>query len=643
MARRLSRLEQENAYYWQEQRRIQREVNKRRLFLKGGTLAALGGTAALSELLAACSGGANHSSSKTSNSGAAAGTRAAATSGSPAAGGSGAPAGTAAAKSGQFSPYPLVDKYNWQRLNWSGTPTKGGEIRHGGASAANWDHMKTTTLTPAPPYFNGLYYFLLNHSVDNADLNGQVFAPDLAQTTDHTPDFQTWTFKIPENVFFHDIAPVSGRQMTADDVVYSFQRYIDTSAWAQPLAFIDKISAPDKTTVRMDLKFPYFPVPNVLGMPYYLIFAKEHFEGNQDTWNQQPIGTGPFMVTNYKFREVVEAVRHPKYHQKDKAGVQLPYADKLTGRYYPDINAAQAALIAGQLDVMGDASSWHTDGLNQITSTLKDANYTVSPHWATYQTWYLWQWNNPLFKDVRVRKALSMALDRKAIVDQALGGAGTAPTPIPFDQMGMPQAPYYDYMPAGAQFNATEAKRLLAEAGYANGFKTKIVLPSQITTPPEVFAIQKAWKDVLKVDLAIETKDILAVLADIQKKAFTDISYQSGIVATEPWALASALFGPDSAQNAGNVNDPDLTKLIDTLKTTTDVKQRAQLAQNINTRVLDDASQLFIDGYHTMGASRPWLHTIAQSLYTQIDNWGGSSWRYAWIDAKAPDGRGGKA
>lgn len=278
----------------------------------------------------------------------------------------------------------------------------------------------------------------------------------------------------------------------------------------------------------------------------------------------------------------------------------------------------------------------------QITSTLKDANYTVSPHWATYQTWYLWQWNNPLFKDSRVRRALSMALDRKAIVDLALGGAGTAPTPIPFDQMGMTQAPFYDYMPAGAQFNPTQAKSLMAEAGYPNGFKTKIVLPSQITTPPEVLAIQKAWGEILKVDLSIETQDILVVLSNIQKKAFTDLSYQSGIVATEPWALASALFAPGSAQNAGNVDDPQLTKLIDTLKTTTNADQRTQLAQQINERVLNDATQLFVDGYHTMGASRPWLHTVAQSLYTQIDNWGGSSWRHVWIDGKAPSGRGGK-
>ncbi|HZQ35073.1 MAG TPA: ABC transporter substrate-binding protein, partial [Dehalococcoidia bacterium] len=497
MARRLGRLEQENENYWQEQRRIQAAVNGRRLFLKGSTIAALGGAAAVSQLLAACSSSNNNKSSSSNT----AGTRPSGASGSPSAGGAGAATGgsPAAANGNKYSPYPLVDKYNWQRLDWSGKPTTGGEIVHGGAGAANWDLMKTTTLTPAPPYYNGLYYFLLNHAVDDASLNGQVFAPDLATNTEHTPDFQTWTFKLPPNVFFHDIAPVNGRQMTADDVVFSFERYIDTSAWAQPLGFIDKITAPDATTVRMDLKFPYFPVPNVLGMPYYLIFAKEHFSGNQDTWNQQPIGTGPFKVTNYKFREIVEAVRHQKYHGKDKNGVQLPYVDKLTGRYYADINAAQSALIAGQIDLIGDASSWHTDGLNQITGQLKDAYYTVSPHWATYQTWYLWQWDNPLFKDSRVRRALSMALDRKAIVDQALGGAGTAPTPIPFDQMGMTQAPYYDYMPAGAQYNPTEAKRLMAEAGHADGFKTKIVLPSQIPTPPEVFAMQKAWKDILKV------------------------------------------------------------------------------------------------------------------------------------------------
>ncbi|MGI8552952.1 MAG: hypothetical protein ACR2PL_19525 [Dehalococcoidia bacterium] len=138
-----------------------------------------------------------------------------------------------------------------------------------------------------------------------------------------------------------------------------------------------------------------------------------------------------------------------------------------------------------------------------------------------------------------------------------------------------------------------------------------------------MIAIQKSWRKILNVDLAIETQDPLVIQSTIQKKSFTDLAYQGGIVATEPWALSAALFYPGSAQNWGNIDDPVVTKMIDTLKTNTNADQRAQLAQDINKRVLDEALQLFVDGYHTMTGIRPWLHTVAQSLYTQIDNRGG--------------------
>ena len=597
----------------------------RRLVLKGGALATVGGVAALNAFLAACGG---RGKSETSGGGTLSGQGQLAGQATPGAG----------AQSGSFSPYELVDKYNWRRLKWGGTPMRGGEIVHGGANANNWDLMKATTLTPAPPYYNGLYYFRLD---EGSDLDGQTFGPDLAERTENTPDFQTWTFKIPANVYFHDIPPVNGRQMTAEDVVYSYQRYMDTSVWSTPLQFIDKISAPDKQTVRLDLKFPYFPVPNIVGMPYYLIFAKEHFEGNQERWNQQPIGTGPFMVTNFKFREVVDAVRHPKYHQKDKNGVQLPYADKLTGRYYADINARIAALRAGQLDTIPDGISF-LDVFNEVVKSLPEAYFVVSPHWATYQTWIMYQWNNPIFKDPRVRKALSMAIDRKAIVAQTIGGAGTAPTPIPYDQMGMKAAPWWDYLPPTAQYNPQEAKQLLTAAGHPNGFKTKFLTSSATSPAPEVLAVQKAWRDVLNVDMAIEGQDPLVVLSTIQKKEFTDVASQGGVVATEPYALAKALFGVGEPQNWGNVDDAELNRMTDKLKTATDVQERQKLAQDINKRVLDEALQLWIDGRHVYAATRPWVHTIAQSLYTQIDNWGGTSWRHVWIDNTAPNNRGGK-
>src|SRR5262249_24594424 len=130
---------------------------------------ALGGTAAIGAFLAACRGG-KSSSSSSGNTGA--------LSGQAQLGGQ----GTAAAQATQESPYELVAKYSWRKLKWGGTPTRGGDIVHGGASANNWDLMKATTLTPAPPYYNGLYYFRLD---EGSNLDGQTFAPDLAEKTEN--------------------------------------------------------------------------------------------------------------------------------------------------------------------------------------------------------------------------------------------------------------------------------------------------------------------------------------------------------------------------------------------------------------------------------------------------------------------------
>jgi ABC-type transport system substrate-binding protein len=254
----------------------------------------------------------------------------------------------------------------------------------------------------------------------------------------------------------------------------------------------------------------------------------------------------------------------------------------------------------------------------------------------------MFQWNNPIFKDARVRRALSMAIDRKAIVAQTIGGAGTAPTPIPYDQMGMKVAPWWDYMPPTAQHNPQEAKQLLTAAGYPDGSKTTFLTSSATSPAPKVLAVQKAWRDVLNVDMAIEAQDPLVVLSTIQKKEFKDISSQGGVVATEPYALAKALFGVGEPQNWGNVDDPTLTQTIEKLKTATNAEERQKLAQEMNNRIFDETLQMWIDGRHVFAATRPWVHTVAQSLYTQIDNWGGSSWRNVWIDGNAPNNRGGK-
>jgi peptide/nickel transport system substrate-binding protein len=606
---------------WREEEsnaaRARRMVSRRGLMLRGSTILAMGGVAAA---LAACSGGDGEKGSSG---------RAAATP-DTAVGATAAPTG----ESNLAAIYPLVDKYNWRKLNWSAGPaTDGGHALRAARPPANWDLMQVVTLTPSPPFYNGLYRPRLE---PGSNLDGQEFGPDLAQQTEHNADYTIWTFKLPSGVKFHDKPPVNGREMTAEDVVYSFQAYKEKSVWSVPLSVIDRVTAPDTTTVRFELKQPYFALPNILGMPYYLIFAREHFEGSEDRWKQQAIGTGPFMLEFSDPTDRYEATRHPSYWEKDKNGRRLPYLDRFTSRYIADRNALLAAFRSGNLDTTAFTD---TDEFDTIVKSVPSAYYVVQPHWATYQNQVLLQWNNPLFKDVRIRRALSMAIDRKGLVDKLLRGAGTPSYPVPFDQMGLNRPLGWDDMPESMQYNVSRAKQLLAEAGHPNGFKLQFLSPTPVG---QVYVLVKDYWKAIGVDLQIEEKDFLVVQSALVKKEFADTAFYSGVAGFDPDVVVRPLYYPNAPQNWGNVDDPELTATMDKLRTSVDANQRKQLAKQINDRALDQALQIYLNGYHTFYGTHPWLHTIAQSLYTTIENWGTANWRSIWIDENAPGGRGGK-
>ncbi|MBI2761437.1 MAG: ABC transporter substrate-binding protein [Chloroflexi bacterium] len=612
--------------YWREEERksaaARRALTRRRIIMRGSTILALGGVAAVLE---ACGG-----DSKGSGSGS---------------GGSGVPTGStpdsaanataaAAGQSTLASVYPLVDKYNWRKLDWNaGPPTQGGTLLRGARPPANWDLMPVATLTASPAFYNGLYRPRLE---PGANLDGQEFGPDLAANTEPNADYTSWTFKIPAGVKFHDKAPVNGRECTAEDVAYSFQKYKEKSVWSVPLSVVDKISAIDKTTVRFDMKQPYFALPNILGMPYYLIFAREHFEGPEDRWKQQAIGTGPFTMEFSDPADRFEAARHPGYWEKDRNGRQLPYLDKFTSRYFADRNALLAAFRSGNLDTTGFTD---TDEFETMVKSVPSAYYVVTPHWATYQNQVLLQWNNPLFKDVRIRQALSMAINRKELVDRLLRGAGTPAYPVPFDQMGLNRPLGWDDMPESMKFNPQKAKALLAEAGKPNGFKMQFLTPTPVG---QVYVLVKDYWKAIGVEMNFEEKDFLVVQSQLVKKDFPDSAFYSGVAGFDPDVVVRPLYYPDSPQNWGNVNDAEMTGLMDKLRVSVDAGQRKTLAKQINDRALDQSVQIFVNGYHNFYGTHPWLHTIAQSLYTTIENWGNANWRFVWIDERAPAGRGGK-
>ncbi len=103
------------------------------------------------------------------------------------------------------------------------------------------------------------------------------------------------------------------------------------------------------------------------------------------------------------------------------------------------------------------------------------------------------------------------------------------------------------------------------------------------------------------------------------------------------------MFHPTSPQNYANVNDPELTPLLDKVHTSTNPDEWTQLAKQCFDVTNKNVPVLYVCGYHTWFVTQPWIHTIANTYYTTIINYGTSNWRNIWIDDSAPGGRGGKA
>ncbi|MEX2178343.1 MAG: ABC transporter substrate-binding protein [Gemmatimonadaceae bacterium] len=624
--------------HWNEvehKRAVVRSRFTRRGFIRGTSILAAGGVAAA---LIGCGGDDDEATPAATQ--------------APATGATAAPAAPATAPAGGASTedqlkailgepntaYPLVNQYNWRHVNWlAGPPKVGGTAVRAGSAPAHWDPLTVVTLTPHPPFYNGLYRPRTEAGstllpVETLNLDRQEFVPDLAQTSEPNGDFTEWVFTLPPDAKFHNVEPVNGRAMTAEDVVYSFDLYRNAGLWSVPLGPVDSVTAVDDHTVKFTMKHPYVALPAILGMPYYLILAREHYEGSEDRWRAQPIGTGPFMMTEFEPGQGFKGRRNPEYWERDGQGTRLPYLDGFDVIRYQDVNAGVAAFRSGNVD---SYSTGTPAGLKQLVESVPDGYYVVGPHWATYQNSMIVQWKNPILADVRVRQALSMGMDRKALVDNLLEGAGTPYTPVPFDQQGLDGPPSFADMPPTMQYDPERAKALLKEAGQEN-LKLSMMTFSPVN---DIFVgVQQQWK-AIGVELEFEELDFLVFQEKLAKKDFKDLAFYSGVAGFDVDVAVRPLYYPDSPQNWGGVVDDQLTALMDSMRESSDASGRQADAKKFAERAYEIMPALFVNGYHTYSATQSWMHSFSHSLYTTPNNWAMHNWRYFWLDENTPADR----
>jgi peptide/nickel transport system substrate-binding protein len=648
---------------------LARERLSRRVVLRGSTILAVAGSGGAAAFLAACSSSSNKNGAKvsataynpilttpaagsvgTAGPGAVTGTPAALSTFKDTTGTPPYTAGLSDAQA-QIDPkwqqFPFVYKYNWRRYPWNAPLTTGGHGISGSGFPQNFDLMKTQNGVQGSLYHQGLYHVAVHQ---NINLDTSSIEPDLAQKADHSADYSSWTFTIPQGVKFHNIAPVNGREITADDVVFSFQRYMDTSIWNQGLKYVDKVSATDKYTVKFDMKQPQVTFDAIVASPYYTIFAPENFQ-NQDGFKAQPIGTGPYMMKENVYQDHLFAVRNPTYHIKPTwmdakyQQTAMPFMDDIRFPYYANTSAYQAAFIAKQVD---DWPFAYLDPaqFKDLLKAVPDVLVTVNTLWATYPAMIYWNYKNPLFQDVRIRRALSMAVDREALMQQVFSGAGVpGGGPFAFDLLGEQLPPALKDYGQWYQYNPQMAQQLMAQAGHADGFQIHFEYPNgadQSIGFGVYKALQQAWKQNLKIDMVFDSLDPLTWYNNQLNHGFPDTSFQNTTVGYDAYSLVTPILHSGGGVNFGGVADTQLDALLDKLGAATSPATVQDLTKQIDAYVRDTIPYLYLGWPQAASVSQPYFHGQSNNLYVYLFFYGMSNFRSVWIDQTAPGGRGGK-
>ncbi len=328
--------------------------------------------------------------------------------------------------------------------------------------------------------------------------------PALATSWTISKDGLTYTFKLRKGVKFQatkNFKPT--RNFNADDVLYSFNRQWDPNHPDHKLSggayeyfssmdmpkLLKKIEKVNAMTVRFELNSPEAPFLANMGMDFASILSAEYADkmrkaGTPEKIDLEPVGTGPYQLVSYQKDATIRYEAHPGYW-KGKAKI-----DKLVFAITPDAAVRYAKLKAGECHVMPYPNPADLEAMK------KDPALTVLQQEGLNVGYLGFNTEKAPFTDKRVRQALNYAINKAAIIDAVFLGAGkAAKNPIP------PTIWSYNDAVKDYPYDPEMAKKLLAEAGFANGFETDIwAMPVQRPYNPNARRmaeiIQADWEKV---------------------------------------------------------------------------------------------------------------------------------------------------
>jgi len=422
--------------------------------------------------------------------------------------------------------------------------------------------------------------------------------------------------KLRKGVMFPEKPGVmAAREFVADDVIFSFNRLANSpKKIATYFDHVDKVYAPDKNSVVFTFKEYNAEWDYRFGWGYYSgIMPKEVADAGAGNWKNLN-GTGPFVLSEVVQGNSNTYTKNPNYWDKDKIGgadYKLPFVDKVVFRTIKDEATYITALRTAKIDMLENIRWQNVDQLKKSAPQLQWSKWLgMSGQFLAMRV------DTKPFDDIRVRRALNMAVNKKEIVAAYYNGHA--------ELFSYPQHPDYkgyfeplEAMPDSVkelfEYNPDKAKKLLAEAGHPNGFSFKVQVCACNPDHMDLLPLIGAYLEKIGVKIEIQPMEYAAFLSAMTSKT-NAAGYFMNNGHTNPTTTIRKSFIKGQVWNPSQYDDPAYEKKMAAVYAERDEGKRQAMLREMTREIVDKAPYIWLPTAHVFTAWWPWVKNYQGEL-----------------------------
>ena len=548
-----------------------------------------------------------------------------------------------------------------------------GEVRYGGVYRFNeTDGIKTldpVAMTDAPSHH--IVHQMAELLVDfDSDLN---LVPELAESWEVSEDGKTYTYHLRRGVRFHDdecFPDGKGREMTAQDVKYSFDRILDaralskgsdyfrdrvvgaadyyaatsTSPESVPDGGVPGFRVVDDYTFAIDLIAPFQPFQYYPTLGFCYVYPREAVEHYGQEFQRNLVATGPFVLKSWEDGREIYMERNPNYWGADSEGNALPYLDAVSVSFIGDQSTMLSEFRNGNLEENYRIPNDYIQAIFQPRQPGSDDEWVTIGEYQDFvvqqvvelsSQYYGMLTTSEVFNDPRVRQAFNYAIDRERIVEFVMKGQAAGVANHGLVPPSMPDYPIDEVK--GYDFDPEKARALLAEAGFENGAGFPAVSLQVNEGGGRNTTLAEAIKEELKKNLGVDIGlDIVQWSQHLERIDAGDAPFfRLGWIADypEPDNFLNLLYGKNarpegeiSPINSTRYNNPEFDRLYEQALTTADRTERMKLYAQAEQIAVNDAPMLWIYYDMQFRLLQPWVRNYHSNAMNRVDL------REVWLD-----------